>query len=155
MINRTHYPEIKTGYVVHRESGFSFVNQHSIPGALVVRDGSAIGLVSKVGNKELNDYSLIVTWKSLKNLAQRLKNNDTAPFLGVSVKNKDNDKGAFVMRISTDSPFSPYLHLGDVIKKVNGEDVVDCKDLLRIIAFSEKKIDFTVDYEGKERSVVL
>lgn len=51
LINKKLYPEVKTGYLVHRESGFAFVNQNSVPGALAVRDGNAIGLVSKVGTK--------------------------------------------------------------------------------------------------------
>lgn len=155
LINKKQYPEIKAGYLVHRESGFGFVNQNSVPGALAVKDGNALGLVSKVGTKELSDYSLVVSWKSLKHLAHRIKNNQFAPFLGLSVKNKDNDKGAFVMRISSDSPFSKYLHLGDVIKKINGEEIVDSRDVLRLIAFSDKKVEFTVDYEGKERSFTL
>lgn len=155
LLNRRQYPEIKRGYLVDKEYGYGIVSRQSEPGSAVLNQGEMVGLVTKIGGVKLQDYCMFTYWKDIRNLLKRLQNNNLTPFLGMSVKNSDKGTGAFVLRITSDSPLAKHLHLGDVITKVNGEQVRVAADLLRLIAYSEKQVNITATYEDKERTFTV
>jgi S1-C subfamily serine protease len=111
-----------------------------------------VGLVTKIGSNPLQDYCMFTYWKDIRNVLKRLQSNTLNPFLGIATKTQEKPVGSFVMRITSDSPFGRYLHLGDVITKINGENVQNSLDIQRLIAFSDKQVSITVNYEGKERT---
>jgi S1-C subfamily serine protease len=111
-----------------------------------------VGLVTKVGQGSLQDYCMFIYWKDIRNILKRLQNNTLNPFLGIATKIHEKPAGSFVVRIASDSPVGRYLHLGDIITKVNGENVQNPLDLQRLIAFSDKQVSITTTYEGKERT---
>jgi len=120
LLNRKQYPEISKAYFVERESGYGIVNRQSEPGSAVLVQGDIVGLVTKFVDAKLHGYCMFTYWKDIRNLLRRVQTGTLTPFLGISMKSQKGGKGVFVMRITSDSPLARYLHLGDVITKING-----------------------------------
>lgn len=77
---------MKLGYLVDKESGYGIINQSADPGSAVLAKGELVGLVTKVGATNLQDYCMFTYWKDIKNLQKRIQNGTVSPFLGISVK---------------------------------------------------------------------
>ena len=84
--------------------------------------------------------------------------NASTAFLGVSVENADNDGGASITAVRSDSPASEAgLKEGDVITKVGDTDVKSAADLLGAIRSHDPGDDVTVTYtrDGSSAQVTV
>ncbi len=84
--------------------------------------------------------------------------NASAAFLGVSVENADNDGGANITAVRSDSPASEAgLKEGDVITKVGDTDVKSAADLIGAIRSHDPGDDVTVTYtrDGSSAQVTV
>ncbi|KRX07445.1 Trypsin-like cysteine/serine peptidase domain [Pseudocohnilembus persalinus] len=79
------------------------------------------------------------------------------PYLGLEVKSALENKGAFVIKINSDSPSDKAnLKLGDIIEEVNGIKITNNQDLLKCIGYNiHEKFELKVNSNGQSKVIHL
>jgi serine protease Do len=146
------------------------INQGNSGGPLFDPDGGVIGVNTAIFSPSGGSVGIgfAIPSSIAKGVIEQLRETGTVErgWLGVQIQlvtpeiasavGLDSDKGALVASVQPDSPASKAeLQQGDVILKVDGQDVAEMKQLPRIIAglSSGHDAQLTVWRDGKEVSV--
>lgn len=138
------HSSIQTGSVIATENTVSFYDAEYKTlttdiagtargtGVLVNLNGEVVGLIMKepeMGGDTLTAFSI----SQLKDVIERLSNNQEIPYLGMKLSAVNNDiaetydipKGIYIKSIAWDSPaMAAGLQNGDVITEIDGEEIV-------------------------------
>ena len=139
------------------------VGSSSGSGVIINVNGEVIGLVMQdYGNEEDQTTLTAISISELKQLIEKLSNNQDIPYIGLGLttvsaataKEYDIPKGAYIKEVKMDSPaLAAGLQSGDVITEMGGEVVytVDSYESKLLALEPGDEVEIVVQRQGAEK----
>ena len=139
------------------------VGSSSGSGVIINVNGEVIGLVMQdYGNEEDQTTLTALSISELKQLIEKLSNNQDIPYIGLGLttvsaataKEYDIPKGAYIKEVKMDSPaLAAGLQSGDVITEMDGEAVytVDSYESKLLALKPGDEVEIVVQRQGAEK----
>lgn len=139
------------------------VGSSSGSGVIINVNGEVIGLVMQdYGNEEDQTTLTAISISELKQLIEKLSNNQDIPYIGLELttvsaataKEYDIPKGAYIKDVKMDSPaLAAGLQSGDVITEMDGEAVytVDSYESKLLALKPGDEVEIVVQRQGAEK----
>lgn len=139
------------------------VGSSSGSGVIINVNGEVIGLVMQdYGNEEDQTTLTALSISELKQLIEKLSNNQDIPYIGLGLttvsaataKEYDIPKGAYIKEVKMDSPaLAAGLQSGDVITEMDGEAVytVDSYESRLLALKPGDEVEIVVQRQGAEK----
>ena len=139
------------------------VGSSSGSGVIINVNGEVIGLVMQdYGNEEDQTTLTALSISELKQLIEKLSNNQDIPYIGLGLttvsaataKEYDIPKGAYIKEVKMDSPaLAAGLQSGDVITEMGGEAVytVDSYESKLLALEPGDEVEIVVQRQGAEK----
>lgn len=145
------------------------INPGNSGGPLLNLNGEVVGINTAV-SVQAQGIGFAIPTSTIVSVLDHLKNNEVIPkpFIGVEIKDidelwqknlgLDSTEGSLIIRIEKDSPASRAgLRAGDVIIKIDDENIADTNELIQIIQQKEvgERISAEIIRDGKNYEVVI
>jgi len=126
-------------------------------GPLYDETGAVLGMIIPYDDKILPTHILATPYSFLEGIIKQYKENGRVrrPYLGMSIKSAGSGNGAFVIKISSDSPAHQVgVKLGDTIVEINDQSITNNNDFFKCLGYNiGQDLKFKLERDGKYRVV--